>query len=95
MWCSMGDEITVMVTDIDDQGKIRLSRQAVLEGWTAKKQPNTIARPAAAAVVVAAATGADALAAAAVTAAVAAEIAAAQAAAAAAAEAGANQDLAD
>ena len=32
---AMGDEITVMVTDIDPQGKIRLSRQAVLEGWTA------------------------------------------------------------
>ena len=32
---NMGDEITVMVTDIDPQGKIRLSRQAVLEGWTA------------------------------------------------------------
>jgi polyribonucleotide nucleotidyltransferase len=31
---SMGDEITVMVTDIDPLGKIRLSRQAVLEGWT-------------------------------------------------------------
>ncbi|HET9588631.1 MAG TPA: polyribonucleotide nucleotidyltransferase, partial [Anaerolineales bacterium] len=31
---AMGDEITVMVTDIDPQGKIRLSRQAVLEGWT-------------------------------------------------------------
>jgi polyribonucleotide nucleotidyltransferase len=31
----MGDEITVMVTDIDPMGKIRLSRQAVLEGWTA------------------------------------------------------------
>jgi len=31
----MGDEITVMVTDVDPQGKIRLSRQAVLEGWTA------------------------------------------------------------
>ncbi len=30
----LGDEITVMVTDIDDVGKIRLSRQAVLEGWT-------------------------------------------------------------
>jgi polyribonucleotide nucleotidyltransferase len=30
----MGDEITVMVTNIDDAGKIRLSRQAVLEGWT-------------------------------------------------------------
>jgi polyribonucleotide nucleotidyltransferase len=33
----MGEEITVMVTDIDAQGKIRLSRQAVLEGWTAEK----------------------------------------------------------
>ena len=31
---SMGDEITVMVTGIDDAGKVRLSRQAVLEGWT-------------------------------------------------------------
>jgi polyribonucleotide nucleotidyltransferase len=30
----LGDEISVMITDIDDQGKIRLSRQAVLEGWT-------------------------------------------------------------
>jgi polyribonucleotide nucleotidyltransferase len=30
----MGDEISVMVTDIDPAGKIRLSRQAVLEGWT-------------------------------------------------------------
>ncbi|MFO3795969.1 MAG: polyribonucleotide nucleotidyltransferase [Anaerolineales bacterium] len=30
----VGDEITVMVTDIDPDGKIRLSRQAVLEGWT-------------------------------------------------------------
>jgi polyribonucleotide nucleotidyltransferase len=30
----MGDEISVMVTGIDPMGKIRLSRQAVLEGWT-------------------------------------------------------------
>ncbi len=30
----VGDEITVMVTDIDPTGRIRLSRQAVLEGWT-------------------------------------------------------------
>ncbi|MEJ2013137.1 MAG: polyribonucleotide nucleotidyltransferase [Anaerolineales bacterium] len=30
----VGDEITVMVTNIDPAGKIRLSRQAVLEGWT-------------------------------------------------------------
>ncbi len=33
----VGDEITVMVTDIDSQGKIRLSRAAVLEGWTAEE----------------------------------------------------------
>lgn len=33
----MGEEITVMVTNIDGQGKIRLSRQAVLEGWTAEE----------------------------------------------------------
>ncbi len=32
-----GDEITVMVSDIDPTGKIRLSRQAVLEGWTAEE----------------------------------------------------------
>jgi len=30
----VGDEIMVMITDIDAQGKIRLSRQAVLQGWT-------------------------------------------------------------
>jgi polyribonucleotide nucleotidyltransferase len=35
--CAMGDELTVMVTDIDGQGKIRLSRQAVLEGWSAEE----------------------------------------------------------
>jgi polyribonucleotide nucleotidyltransferase len=34
---SMGDEITVMVIDIEDNGRIRLSRQAVLEGWTAEE----------------------------------------------------------
>ena len=34
----VGDEITVMVTDIDPAtGKIRLSRQAVMEGWTAEE----------------------------------------------------------
>jgi polyribonucleotide nucleotidyltransferase len=33
----MGDEIMVMVIDIDKEGKIRLSRQAVLEGWTAEE----------------------------------------------------------
>ena len=31
------DEITVMVTGIDEAGKIRLSRQAVLEGWTVEE----------------------------------------------------------
>jgi polyribonucleotide nucleotidyltransferase len=30
----VGDEIMVMVTNIDPEGKIRLSRQAVLRGWT-------------------------------------------------------------
>ncbi len=33
----LGDEIMIMVTDIDDGGKVRLSRQAVLEGWTAEE----------------------------------------------------------
>ena len=33
----LGDEITVMVIDIEANGKIRLSRQAVLEGWTAEE----------------------------------------------------------
>ena len=33
----VGEEITVMITDIDHEGKIRLSRQAVLEGWTAEE----------------------------------------------------------
>ena len=32
--CKLGDEISVMVTGIDPMGKIRLSRQAFLEGWT-------------------------------------------------------------
>lgn len=35
--CGLGDELTVMVTDIDPAGKIRLSRQAVLEGWSAEE----------------------------------------------------------
>jgi polyribonucleotide nucleotidyltransferase len=38
---NMGDEITVMVIDIDPAGKIRLSRQAVLEGWTAEEAEPT------------------------------------------------------
>ncbi len=35
--CQVGDEITVMVTNVGGDGKIRLSRQAVLEGWTAEE----------------------------------------------------------
>jgi polyribonucleotide nucleotidyltransferase len=31
---NIGDEITVMVTNVDGSGKIRLSRKAVLEGWS-------------------------------------------------------------
>ena len=34
---NVGDEITVKVVDIEPNGKIRLSRQAVLEGWTAEE----------------------------------------------------------
>ena len=30
----VGDELTVMVTDISPEGKVRLSRVALLEGWT-------------------------------------------------------------
>jgi polyribonucleotide nucleotidyltransferase len=33
----IGDDIMVMVIDVDANGKIRLSRQAVLEGWTAEE----------------------------------------------------------
>jgi polyribonucleotide nucleotidyltransferase len=31
---NVGDEVSVMVTAVDPMGKVRLSRQAVLEGWT-------------------------------------------------------------
>lgn len=41
---TMGDEITVMVTGIDPAGKIRLSRQAVLEGWTLQEAQERDAR---------------------------------------------------
>jgi polyribonucleotide nucleotidyltransferase len=34
---NLGDELTAMVIDIDGQGKVRLSRQAVLEGWTVEE----------------------------------------------------------
>ena len=37
---SLGDEITVMVTEIDDNDRIRLSRRAVLEGWSAEEAIN-------------------------------------------------------
>ena len=33
----VGEELTVMVTDVDANGKIRLSRQAVLEGWSVEE----------------------------------------------------------
>jgi polyribonucleotide nucleotidyltransferase len=36
----VGDEVMVMVIDIDREGKVRLSRQAVLEGWTAEEARN-------------------------------------------------------
>ncbi len=42
----LGDEIMVMVTDIDPEGgKVRLSRQAVLEGWTPEKAREMDRRP--------------------------------------------------
>jgi polyribonucleotide nucleotidyltransferase len=33
----LGDELMVMVIDVDPGGKVRLSRQAVLEGWTVEE----------------------------------------------------------
>ena len=42
---SMGDEIMVMVTDAPSDGKVRLSRQAVLEGWTAEEARAKDRRP--------------------------------------------------
>jgi polyribonucleotide nucleotidyltransferase len=41
----LGDEIMVMVTNIDSEGKIRLSRQAVLEGWTLEHARSMDRRP--------------------------------------------------
>jgi polyribonucleotide nucleotidyltransferase len=41
---SIGDELMVMVTDVAD-GKVRLSRQAVLEGWTAEEARSRDRRP--------------------------------------------------
>jgi len=42
---NMGDEIMVMVTDVGPDGKVRLSRQAVLEGWTAEEARAKDKRP--------------------------------------------------
>lgn len=41
----VGDEVMVMVIDIGDDGKIRLSRRAVLEGWTPEKARAMDRRP--------------------------------------------------
>ncbi len=41
----VGDEIMVMVIDIDNQGRVKLSRQAVLEGWTAEEARARDRRP--------------------------------------------------
>ena len=41
----LGDEIMVMVTNIDGDGKIRLSRQAVLEGWSLAEAQERDKRP--------------------------------------------------
>ena len=41
----VGDEIMVMVIAVDQQGRVRLSRQAVLEGWTAEEARARDQRP--------------------------------------------------
>jgi polyribonucleotide nucleotidyltransferase len=41
----LGDEIMVMVTDITNEGKIRLSRQAVLAGWSLEEARQNDRRP--------------------------------------------------
>jgi polyribonucleotide nucleotidyltransferase len=41
----IGDEIMVMVIDIDREGKIKLSRQAVMEGWTAEEARDRDRKP--------------------------------------------------
>ena len=41
----LGEELTVMVIDVDNAGKIRLSRQAVLEGWTAEEARSRDRKP--------------------------------------------------
>lgn len=42
---NLGDEIQVKVLDIDDQGKIRLSRKALLGGGPEKPKPGLHRRP--------------------------------------------------
>jgi polyribonucleotide nucleotidyltransferase len=42
---NVGDEIMVMVIDVDNQGRVKLSRQAVLEGWTAEEARARDRRP--------------------------------------------------
>jgi polyribonucleotide nucleotidyltransferase len=42
----VGDEIMVMVVDIDAENKIRLSRRAVLEGWTPEQAREMDRKPA-------------------------------------------------
>ena len=41
----MGDEVMVMVVDVSPDGKVRLSRQAVLLGWTAEEARSHDQRP--------------------------------------------------
>jgi polyribonucleotide nucleotidyltransferase len=41
----LGDDITVMVVDVSPDGKVRLSRQAVLLGWTAEEARSHDQRP--------------------------------------------------
>ncbi|MGB2896145.1 MAG: polyribonucleotide nucleotidyltransferase [Anaerolineales bacterium] len=41
----VGEEITVMVTNVGPDGKIRLSRKAVLEGWTLEEAMENDRRP--------------------------------------------------
>ena len=41
----LGDEISVMVIGIDPAGKIRLSRQAFLEGWTVEQAQQRDKKP--------------------------------------------------
>jgi polyribonucleotide nucleotidyltransferase len=42
---AINDEVMVMVTDVDPGGKVRLSRQAVLEGWTLEEAKEKDRRP--------------------------------------------------